>query len=615
MRICSALSGSTSPDIALYVQVTGILRFLMPECIYSYPGIYVLDAPNMIISGNSSFLDPISRLGSSFIGLTTLVLNYGVLVPISGDKYTINWTTAFAVFPHVTVLELQSLQLYGTLPTSLPAGMFRLLLSSNYLSGTFPSTLLPSITNTLSTFYLSIIGNVGISGTLSENLFGDIAFPQLVSMSLELGLTSISGNLPNPFPSSMPRISTNGFRASFDNTQLSGTISSTMLPTLLAMNFTGANPLIIISCQACPLTGSWTLPDAPNGFVITPYTPSLILSFTRGPLSTINIGSNTASYLRSLLLLDMPNLKLVQLASLFTSPQSTLVILLIQNCPFVTGNMPNLDGTAVGNSLTDLELQGTSIQFCTPGRSTWTTTGICYLTETTAYYCPELYPNCSTSMPAPALAPTALPVMPPVGCLEATKPTSGDFQCINGAWTSVASVDVPQFVIPAGIVDTITVVIGNVSSSSVVFSGLGNTLEIHGCASNLSEITVTLQIDDLGLIENNATLKQILLTLDDSGSGCTNLSNIAVVSNVAGSTCKKVSMKTSTQGTQLVALFSVSSTDCNGKSKTWWIVLVAVLCSLVIIAAVVLVLVFTLNTKARNWIRPYSKGRPEHPTL
>ena len=270
-----------------------------------------------------------------------------------------------------------------------------------------------------------------------------------------------------------------------------------------------------------------------------------------------------------------------------------------------------------------LALTETNIQFCNPfNRSTWlrfSPNGVaCQLSETTAFYCAERYPNCSTSAPLPAApfedevpfeAPSE-PSNPPSGCLLSTKPTPGDFKCVDGVWTLVASVDVPKLIIPSGSGNTVTVVIGNVSSTEIAFTGLGNTLEIRGCAANLSSIVVTLQLDDLNLI-GNSKLRQVLLSLDGSGSGCTKLSNVVVISEVSGSTCKRVSTETSTQGTQLVALFSVSSTDCNGKSKTWWIVLVAVLCSVVLIATVALVLVFTLNSKARHWIRPYSKKRAE----
>ena len=185
---------------------------------------------------------------------------------------------------------------------------------------------------------------------------------------------------------------------------------------------------------------------------------------------------------------------------------------------------------------------------------------------------------------------------------QSTSQPSTEFICYNGTWVAPTSVSAPTLVIPAGA--TTTIVNGNVSSTTLVFQGLGSTLTVYGCANNLTSITIELSPEELSLIETQK-LSQSLLNLTGSNGSCSDLSSITITAKLRKSNCKDVKAQQTTSEGQLSAVFSISSSRC----RTWWIILVSVLCGLVLIAVIVFVIVVMCVPSAKEFIRPFSKRK------
>lgn len=645
-QICSGLSGTTNGDpVSIFAQNTAEYYLLPSSCPVYYTGwITTLTAKNMVIRGNSTFPDPLVWLGKTFVGVRRIDLSFGAFEYADGSSYVVDWSSVLSAFPSIASFQLTNMRLAGSLPSSLsfPSSLSRFNIGFNQLSGTIPPSLFASLIDNDGLMVFIASGNPGINGPLPDPFLGNVSMDNMGSLEIAFDGTSLSGGLPeNLFAPSMRLL--NDFILALNSiSSLTGSVPSNFFANIITKEYTASNPSINIQCNGCGLTGALVLPEAASSFASTPV---FTLTFPK-QFSGITFGTNSAYYIQKLDLTG-PSSLAGEIENLFASDSSRLTSFFATRTS-LAGTMPLLAGTAVGNSLTSLGLDSTSIQFCMPvDRPAWTGPASCSLQYTTAYYCQSNYAGCSAGLPPPpapapvpvfapvVIAPTFVPisapylppaeeapttpppenpppVTPPAGpsCPPETKPKTGNFECVGnpGQWTSTTSVDVPTLIIPASSVSTTTVVIGNVSSSTIEFGGLGNTLEVQGCATNLTTITVTLDSNDLNRI-GNAKLRQLLMSLNGSGPGCSNLMDVTVNSVITGSTCKKVTTESKTEGTQLIALFSISSAGC--KSKTWWIVLVSVLCGLVVILVVVLILVFTLNQKARVWIRPYSKKRPK----
>ena len=179
---------------------------------------------------------------------------------------------------------------------------------------------------------------------------------------------------------------------------------------------------------------------------------------------------------------------------------------------------------------------------------------------------------------------------------------SPEFVCRNGAWISDNATLPSTLVIPSGA--STTIINANVSSSSVVFQGLGSTISVNGCANNLTTITVELSAKDLSSIPAQG-LSQNLIRLSSSDSSCSDLKNVTIVTIPRGSSCKRVNAQKSVSNGQLSALFTVNSSDCN----TWWIILVSVLCGLLLLAVIVIILVVRFVPSAKRFVHPFTNSK------
>ena len=239
-----------------------------------------------------------------------------------------------------------------------------------------------------------------------------------------------------------------------------------------------------------------------------------------------------------------------------------------------------------------------NIDFCSDSVSSmWNaTTNNCNLRGTSAYYCQERYnkSNCAFSVPPPPS-----PISPPTSPCDFSKRPSEAFICIGTSWTLFGDYEETTLVIPSG--GAQVVVVGDVSSTSIVVAGIGSTLTLQtGCVTNLANVTIELSPEELKQLGSTTTQ---LLVSSRSAANCSELGSVNLFSKVNGDSCKKVSAKSVVKNGQLSALLSIDSSGC----RAWWIILVAVIASVVVLGVAIFVLLVIFVKPVRHWVRPYSK--------
>lgn len=178
-------------------------------------------------------------------------------------------------------------------------------------------------------------------------------------------------------------------------------------------------------------------------------------------------------------------------------------------------------------------------------------------------------------------------------------PPAAGFTCADGIWVSTSSVSTTQTVIISGP----TVVVGNLTTPSVTFEGIGFTLNVSECILGLGEIFVTLTTDEFESLKSTKTITTTLITSTCS-SGIEGASDVSLITNTQTKrrSCEKLSSRLNSNGSNMVAVFTLSRSSCN----TWWIVVVAVVGGVILISAV-LAIIFTTVPAARACIRPYTR--------
>jgi hypothetical protein len=166
----------------------------------------------------------------------------------------------------------------------------------------------------------------------------------------------------------------------------------------------------------------------------------------------------------------------------------------------------------------------------------------------------------------------------PVSDSNCPQPIPAGFTCVNGQLVSIGNVEEPTVTIPpnSGTVQ----VNGNLTSETVVFDGIGSTLNISGCATIPGGIVIELKGNEQNL--PNGPIVLVIQNGDCSGS----LLDVPVRIEQTKS-CKKtkVSQDSTATKSSLAVLFNVDSRSCN----TRWIILGSVLGGLAAITAIVAV--------------------------
>lgn len=208
----------------------------------------------------------------------------------------------------------------------------------------------------------------------------------------------------------------------------------------------------------------------------------------------------------------------------------------------------------------------------------------------------EQQSGCIEPAPRPGMT---QPISSPTQSVVPSSPCTGSapspsFACINGVWTSNTSVETPTFVIPGS--TQIVHISGNLTTSTIQMPGVGSLIIVHGCIYNLTNIFVTLTLEDIKKIEKSTgkSLTQSLIVSDSDGncpSGSTKLSTVGISSNQQKFGCKRVKVEkaTSSNSKQLSGIFIVSSSRCN----IWWIIVVSVIGGLILIGTAVALFVLS----------------------
>ena len=543
--------------------------------------------------------------------------------------------------PQTYVWQLGLNNLTGTIPpsllTSVPAySTIFLTLDGSGITGTIPRTLL-SLTHSstirsvaISFGTLSLVDTIpadlwglpsnmpeltrltitlsspSLSGTISAGWMSQYSFPSLSSISISLANSNLSrGTFTGLLPASAPQMTS--YTLDLSNNPLQTSMPSYLLSNMLSFS---AHPtsrcLFNIALQNCSLTGILTLPTPPDNLSVLAY---FYLISSHNSLAELVVNTNVSKYLNWLDVSYNGDLQ-GRIDNLFSSSWSYLSVLDVRYTS-LGGTMPNM-ALMDTSSLAYLRMDGVLIDFCggLVDRQVWnvSTPSTCSLQETDANRCSSLYPQvCSFSplapvgtTPPPAPIPT-IEIPTPSPCPQSTRP-SLQFQCINGIWVSNTTVTTPTLTIPSGASETI--IVGDIESSSIVFSGLGSTLTIEGCALNLTSITLILTPDDL---KGSSKIVQQLIIFANSNCSNDNLNGVAIEGHVSGSTCRKVKASKTISNGQLSGIFTIDSSPCN----TWWIILVSVICGVVVLGVLILVLLIIFVPKVRFAVRPYSRPRDD----
>lgn len=578
----------------------------------------------LLLGGNALSGTLPSLLNGAYAQLNMINVN------LSGNNFTgdISNFLSAATFPNANSLNsvliyLSNNHLTGSVPTWFTSAgasitYFILDCSHNSLTGLIPSDYLTSkgFTKKFSSFTLNLAGN-SLSGSVPPQLLQISADAQYSSMQLgtfDLSSNALTGTLPADFFSNFNWTTATSFTFNLSRNQLTGSFPSSLVngsptPNLSALNmdlsnnkFNGSLPssffasLIPSSSYSSSYVttasialgnnnfqGALTLPDL--GSRLSSQSLILTLSVTNASLGSFALNAAVTRYLRHLDLTNNTRLG-GSIPTLLIDSTSALMTLKLGGTA-ITGTMP----TITSNTLSSLVMDGVSMDFCANNGTIWSPSSLalCSLDATTAFYCQERYPSrCSFSAPSPTYVSGA-------ACPEGTRP-SPDFVCVGGTWTTNTTVDTPTFTVPSG--NTQTVIQGNLTSSQVIIQGLGSTIILYGCTTNLSTITVELTPADLDKI-GSAGVTQLLLNLSSTTHTCSsNVSGVTVTTQVRGKSCKKVSVDRLASEGSLSGVFRIDASSCN----LWWIILVSVLCAVILVAVVVVVVVLVClrNSKARQ---------------
>lgn len=478
--------------------------------------------------------------------------------------------------------------LSGTLPASLfsvqnavsPSAAFVLDLSHNQLHGSIPSTFLTQgLTQDAAFGRLQLyINNNQLSGTIPENLlytmvyndssasFERASFRATNTFLLQMDYNQLEGSIPSQLVMHSFTSGLSDMSVTLSNNALNGTVPNlfAVIPTSLA---------IVLNADNNRLTGS--LPSLCSS------NRPLSYSLTANQLSGTIPSSWHDCRFQNILLSNNSNIhgilpsRLLNSTSVFHAANTRL-----------NGHLP-----LIGSSLQRMDLKGTQMSFCSAeSLASFTSQRLssCALDQTSACNCSASYSSyCSISCPD--------------SCTASTRP-SDQFICVGGIWVVFETISTPNLTIPSG-AGTV-VVIGNLSTSTVVINGLDASVNVTGCIANLTTIQVELDRSQYDQLTKSKLLQRFITQSSDSNCR-TDFSKVAVRLINGESGCKKAKVSAVHDGSTLSGLFSIDSSSCN----TWWIILASVLGGVIVLANLTIILMAIFWPAFRAKLRPFSSRR------
>ena len=637
--------GASKSSLTLYLQDSG-LDGTIPKALFTPLNDMILSYFYANFNGNSltgslptfpPAMTPATALGADF---TLLIANNKLTGSIS--ESTLNLTLVDSI-----AFDASNNSLSGSLPSRLFSSntwtkksgtSVSITLSNNMLSGEIPATFLTgglsATANATASSFSLYLDNNQLSGSIPNRLFYQVPtskrsddMEEIEEYSAAASLTSrsalattitswkattllymnVAGNrLSGSLPGDIFNYSFSGNGPSItlildNNSNITDVIPDTLFTSIAD---TSTTRLHTLSATNTSLSGS----PPGSGFCRQRGRVSLALDKTMLNGTIPTAWTNGCRFLK-LSFQNCPSFASTIPSGLFTSSSVTTFSAL--NTPLI-GAMPD-----VSSNLTTLELGYTNVDFCTSVPSSLGTAWAgnlqrCSLANTSACECSQSYNSWCTvacsdwhfapvTPVTPPLSPPTTPISPPTGCNSNSKP-GPEFTCVAGVWTAPTT-NATTLVIPSGA--GAVVITGDLPSESIVLQGLGTSIEVAGCADNLTTITVELDPSQLGSLSTSSKALQTLLTTGNA-SCSTELSSVGVAVKVK-SGCKKVKSSSVVldEGTTLGAYFTLDKSGCN----SWWIILVSVICGVILVVVVGLVLLAVFYAPFREKIRPFSKKR------
>ena len=196
----------------------------------------------------------------------------------------------------------------------------------------------------------------------------------------------------------------------------------------------------------------------------------------------------------------------------------------------------------------------------------------------------------TASSPATASSPTApsSQSIPPTAPI--CPPPPPGFSCSGGTWVSNGSVTANTSLV---ITSATVIVIGNLTvNGSLIFASGSTNVTIQGCLELVNGSSIVIDLSG----GNGGTGNGNQITSISQAEGCPlSLTSVPVGVKQRKKGCEKASVKTADASTKntLVLILSFDKSGCNTK----WIIVGAVLGSIVLIACVVTVVVYTMVQK------------------
>ena len=507
------------------------------------------------------------------------------------------------------ILDASDCGLSGALPSTLiprqwtctdTDGAFEVYLSRNAFTGDIPSGLLNEyLVGNATTFSLVLaLDHNSLSGYIPDlfNKYSSVKERDTMATSISLKTPSVftfllnsnhlEGSLPAGIFDNIGLSQLPSVIIDFSDNSLTGPIPETLLANLFTVdNFINADPAIF-NVSHNQLTGSppsacWSSGTAQHDFSSNLFNGTIPASWQDCSFDAIDLSYNPR------LTASLPPLVLNSVSSFKA-----------RNTP-LSGALPSIPST-----MRELDLSGTNFDFCGSTPPTDAPTLFCDLTNSSVCSCGASYYMCDLDCaPSQPVTPMGSPITPsspsPSGCSNDTRP-SIQFTCSNGTW-SAAVVNTTTLVIPPGAGTVI--VTGNVTSKTIVIRGIGSRIEVNGSAINLTAITIELTPQQASEIGETRVLQQLItVSTPSEASSITGLNAVAVNTRVT-SGCKKVkAQKSLSNGDRtLGAYLTVDNSGCN----RWWIILVSVVASLVLLAAIALAVLSVYYKPCRSKFRPY----------
>ena len=471
------------------------------------------------------------------------------------------------------------------------------------LTGTVPPDLwgIARSSSVLSNLAISFAGT-SLGGTIPKSFMANYSFPSMTELSLSLARTKVTGDFPIYDIKTSPNAH---ISLRFTNTALNGTVPTATFRNLAA---NAANDDIYSSVyfDNCNLTGILSLPPPRNTSQTEFQKISVYASDNR--FVYFSAKPNSAKYLYRTHFSNNAEMqgtlgdigvRGIEGAIEFANTQ-------------LSGILPNM--SEILPEVMVINLDGTNIEFCdgVENRGAWSPYAVsCSLQRTSAHNCPDRYPTCATDEAPPPPTPTQTSSNHTLStCPESSRPSPEFTECVYSSWVAPHGVNssVLNIPMPNSTSSNQIYIIGDVSSSVILYNGLDTTVTVDGCISNLKQINVSLSPRDVQFI-GNKVYRQTLLNVEPEYGNCTDLSKIALQASLpkSSSKCSRLSSRIEPQEGQFVGVFSVSDDGCKSR---WWIILVAVLVPVVILAVIVTVVVVSCCNCAKLKVRPYAGSEP-----